>query len=134
MPLSVGLIGEVVLTVEAGMLAGAVGSGGLDVFSTPSLIASMENAARNAVEQSLGDEETTVGVRVDVRHLAPTPVGAEVRVRAELVAIDGRRLTFRVEAFDAFEQIGEGTHERAIVNAQRLLARATAKVAVRPTK
>jgi predicted thioesterase len=129
MPLSVGMIGEVVLTVEAGMLAGAVGSGGLDVFSTPSLIAAMENAARNAVEQSLGDGETTVGVRVDVRHLAPTPAGAEVRARAELVAIDGRRLTFQVTAFDATEQIGEGMHERAIVDPRRLLARATAKAA-----
>ena len=127
MTLRVGLVGQARRVVDGSVLASAVGSGGLDVFSTPSLIALMENAAREAVEPLLAAEQTTVGVRVDVRHLAATPPGAEVHARAELMEIDGRRLVFRVEAFDAQEKIGEGTHERAIVDPSRLLARAQAK-------
>jgi predicted thioesterase len=112
-------------------MASSVGSGGLDVFSTPSMIALMENAARSAVEPSLQPDQTTVGVRVDVRHLAATAGGDQVRAHAELVEIDGRRLVFRVEAFDSQERIGEGTHERMVVDPARLLARATAKRAAR---
>jgi predicted thioesterase len=130
--LEVGQTGEVRVSVESGMLASAVGSGSLEVLSTPWLVALMERAACAAVEGRLGDAaQTTVGVRLDVRHLAPTPRGLEVRARAELVEVDGRRLVFRVEAFDAQERIGEGTHERAIVNANRLQERADAK---RPTR
>jgi predicted thioesterase len=124
----IGLVGETHQTVETAHLASAVGSGGLDVFSTPSLVALMEQAARRAVEHLLDAGETTVGVRVDVRHLAATPPGLVVRARAELVEIvQGRRLVFKVEAFDDHEKIGEGTHERAIIDAARLLARANAK-------
>ena len=68
-----------------------------------------------------------MGTRLDVRHLSPSPLGIAVRARAELVAVDGRRLTFNVEAFDAVEKIGEGTHERAVVDGNRLLTRANAK-------
>lgn len=128
--LEVGQTGEVQVSVEAGMLASSVGSGSLAVLSTPWLVALMERAACAAVEGRLTDGDTgqtTVGVRLDVRHVAPTPPGVEVRARAELVEVDERRLIFRVEAFDAQERIGEGTHERAIVNAQRLQARADAK-------
>jgi predicted thioesterase len=123
-----GLVGEVKATVESSMLASTIGSGALDVFATPSLVALLERAACAAVEGHLGEAtQTTVGVRLDVRHLAPSPLGAEVRARAELVQVDGRRLVFQVEAFDAQERIGEGTHERAIVDAARLLARAESK-------
>src|SRR5215207_4282158 len=101
MTLAVGLIGEVSGVVEGPLLASAVGSGGLDVFSTPAMIALMENAARSAVESLLPPDQATVGVRLDVRHLAATPAGDEVRARAELVEVDGRRLVFRVEAFDS---------------------------------
>jgi predicted thioesterase len=127
--LEAGQTGEVQVRVEAGMLASAVGSGSLEVLSTPWLVALLERAACAAVEGRLGDaaQTTTVGVRIDVRHLAPTPAGAVVRAQAELVEVDGRRLVFRVEAFDATERIGEGTHERAIVDATRLQARADAK-------
>ncbi len=109
------------------MLASAVGSGLLDVLSTPSMIGLMEGAAATAVAPLLPDGSVSVGVRVDVRHLAATPLGMAVRARAELIEIDGRRLTFRVEAFDAHEKIGEGVHERAIVEPARLLARVNAK-------
>jgi predicted thioesterase len=126
--LEVGLVGEARAVVEATMLASAVGSGSLQVLSTPWLVALMERAACAAVEDLLGDaDQTTVGVRLDIRHLAPSPVGAEVRARAELIEVDGRRLVFRVEAFDAQERIGEGSHERAVVQASRLQARADTK-------
>jgi len=127
MVLTPGLVGEVRATVDASMLANAVGSGYLGVLSTPSMIALMENAAAHAVEGVLPPGQTTVGTRLDVRHLAATPVGLEVRARAELVEVDGRKLTFHVEAFDPQDKIGEGTHERAVVDPARLLARAEAK-------
>jgi predicted thioesterase len=133
MTLAVGLVGERRAVVDGSNVASAVGSGGLEVFATPSLIALMEDAARSAVDPLLGDGQVTVGVRVDVRHLAATPLGGEVRARAELVEIDGRRLVFRVEAFDAQEKVGEGTHERAIVDPRRLLARAQAKLQPPPS-
>jgi fluoroacetyl-CoA thioesterase len=127
MTLSVGLVHELTTTVQPNMLARAVGSGGIDVLSTPSMIGLMEGAALNAVAALLTDGQITVGTRVDIRHLAATPLGMTVRARAELLEIDGRRLVFRVEAFDAQEKIGEGTHERAIVDPQRLLARVSQK-------
>jgi predicted thioesterase len=125
--ISVGLVGEARRVVDASMLASALGSGSLDVFATPALVALMEHAACQALEGHLAAEQTSVGVRLDVAHLAPTPPGVEVRARAELVEVDGRRLVFRVEAFDEQERIGEGSHERALVDARRLLARANAK-------
>ena len=132
--LAAGLTAELTTTVERAALASTVGSGGLDVFSTPSLIALMENAARSAVEPLLPPDQTTVGVRVDVRHLAASPPGELVRARAELTEVDGRRLVFHVEAFDSHEKIGEGTHERMVVDPARLLARAMAKRGDTPTQ
>jgi predicted thioesterase len=125
--LAAGLVGEVRWVVDESMLASALGSGSLDVFATPALVALMESAACQALEGHLAPRQTSVGTRLDIAHLAPTPPGVEVRARAELVEIDGRRLVFRVEAFDHEERIGEGRHERALVDPQRLLARANAK-------
>jgi fluoroacetyl-CoA thioesterase len=125
--LALGLVGEITTTVEPSMLASAVGSGLIDVLSTPSMIGLMEGAAVNAVAAQLSDGSVTVGTRVDIRHLAASPLGARIRARAELVEIDGRKLTFRVEAFDEQEKIGEGTHERAIIDPQRLLSRVNQK-------
>ncbi len=122
-----GLVGEVVRRVDAPMLASAIGSGSIDVLSTPWLVALLESAACEAVASRLPQGQTTVGVRVDVRHLAATPTGVDVRARAELVEVDGRRLVFRVEAFDPQDKIGEGEHERAVVDPERLVARANAK-------
>ena len=129
MTLAVGLVGELHRTVEPHMLANSVGSGGVAVLSTPSMIGLMEQVAHDMVAPLLTDGQVTVGTRVDIRHLAATPLGMAVRTRAELLEIDGRRLVFRVEAFDAQEKIGEGTHERAIVDPARLLARVNQKKA-----
>ena len=122
-----GLVGEATTRVSDSNVASAYGSGAIEVFATPAMIGLMEGAAARAVAAQLPQGSITVGTRVDVRHLAATPLGGEVRARAELVEVDGRRLVFHVEAFDATEKIGEGTHERAIVDHERLLARARAK-------
>lgn len=127
MTLAPGLVGEAESVVDQSMTASAVGSGGLDVLSTPSMLALMENAACQSVDSRLPPGQTTVGTRLDVRHLAATPLGVAVHARAELVEVDGRKLVFRIEAFDAYEKIGEGTHERVVVDHVRLLARARTK-------
>ncbi|MBV8715886.1 MAG: hypothetical protein JOZ65_12560, partial [Chloroflexi bacterium] len=88
MTLAVGLVGEVRRVVDASMLASAVGSGNLDVFATPAMVAMMESAAIQALAGHLPPEQTSVGVRVDIRHLAATPPGVEVRARAELVELE----------------------------------------------
>ena len=122
-----GLVGEAHAVVGQADLASAIGSGRLDVYGTPAMLGLIELSAVNAVDHLLPEGSITVGTRLDVKHLAPSPLGIAVRARAELIAVDGRRLTFNVEAFDAVDKIGEGTHERAVVDASRLLARANAK-------
>jgi predicted thioesterase len=122
-----GLSAEITTVVGPQQLASTYGSGAVEVLATPAMIALMEGAAARAVQPSLPPGSITVGTRVDVRHLAATPLGVEIRVRAELVEVDGRRLVFKVEAFDPSDKIGEGTHERAVVDPGRLLARAKAK-------
>lgn len=127
--LQAGLAGEARRVVDAPMLASSMGSGSLDVLATPALVALMEEAACAAIQPHLSPQQTSVGVRIDISHIAPTPPGVDVHARAELTEVDGRRLVFRVEAFDAQERIGEGRHERALVDPQRLLGRARAKQA-----
>jgi fluoroacetyl-CoA thioesterase len=125
MTLSIGMRGEATTTVVHENTAAAVGAGGVEVFGTPMMIALMENAAWQAVANALDEGQVTVGTHVNVSHLAATPLGQAVRATAELLAIDGRRLTFRVEAFDERQKIGEGQHERFIVDLQRFLQRIT---------
>jgi fluoroacetyl-CoA thioesterase len=122
-----GLVGEARVVVDQSNLASAYASGAVDVFATPAMIGLMEHAAIEAVESFLPEGSASVGSHLDVRHLAATPPGLEVRARAELLEIDGRRLRFRIEAFDPVEKIGEGSHERVIVELSRLIARADAK-------
>lgn len=122
-----GLIGEATLVVEEKYTARHLGSGGVNVLATPVMIALMEEAGRNAVEPLLPPGQLTVGAELHVKHLAPTPVGMRVTTRAELLAVDGRMLTFRVEAHDEKETVGEGTHVRAIISLDKFLARVQAK-------
>jgi fluoroacetyl-CoA thioesterase len=123
-----GLAGEATLVVEERHTARHLGSGGVNVLATPVMITLMEEAGRNAVEQKLAPGQLTVGAELHVKHLAPTPMGMRVTVRAELLAVDGRMLTFRVEAHDEKEKVGEGTHVRAIINLDRFHARVQAKI------
>lgn len=122
-----GLVGEAALLVEESHTARHLGSGGVEVLATPVMIALMEDAARSSVDSKLDQGQLSVGVNLNVSHLAATPVGMRVTARAELVAVDGRRLTFKVEAYDEREKIGEGTHVRAIINLDDFMARLDAK-------
>lgn len=119
--LEVGMTAQVERTVEEADTAVRFGSGGVRVFATPMMIALMENAALNAVDPQLGKGFATVGLSLNVKHMAATPVGMKVSARAELINIEGKRLTFRVEAFDEMERIGEGTHERYIIELSKFL-------------
>ena len=103
------------------------GSGLVPVFSTPALVGLMERAAVQALRGHLAPGQTTVGAHIDVRHLAATPVGMRVRARAELTAVDGRKLTFKVQAWDAVELIGEADHERFVIDEAKFVARVGAK-------
>src|SRR6516165_8836566 len=93
------------------------------VFATPVMIMAMENAALNAIKAYLEPGESAVGTAIDIRHLAPTPVGVTVTAEAEVTRVEGRRLAFAVRARDPVEEIGAGTHERAIVDLARLAKR-----------
>lgn len=123
MAITPGMTGEARTTVVHENTAAYVGAGGVEVFGTPMMVALMENAAWGAVAESLDEGDVTVGTVVNVRHLAATPIGQQVRATAELIEIDGRRLVFKVEAFDAKQKIGDGQHERFIVNLERFLKR-----------
>lgn len=101
--------------------AAAVGSGGLNVFGTPSMIAFMENVALTASEPECESGDTTVGIELNVRHLAPTAIGRKVRVQAELVERHKKILTFKLRAFDDNKLIGEADHKRAIVNIDKFM-------------
>lgn len=122
-----GLRGEASTEVVFENTAAAVGSGALPVFATPSMLALMEKAALDSVQPFLEKGQGTVGTRLDVSHLAATPIGMRVRAESELMGIDRRKLTFRVRAWAGEELIGEGSHQRFIVDSERFLARALAK-------
>ncbi|HEV2653895.1 MAG TPA: thioesterase family protein [Ktedonobacteraceae bacterium] len=123
MELKSGMTGEATTTVVHENTAAAVGAGGVEVFGTPMLVALMENASWRTVADALDEGYVTVGTHVNISHLAATPLGQQVRATAELVQIDGRRLVFHVEAYDERQKIGEGQHERAIVQLERFLSR-----------
>ncbi len=117
--LKVGLKGVAEKLVTASDTAKAFGSGSIEVFATPLMIGLMEHSALNAVDDLLPDGFSTVGINVNVNHIAATPVGLKVKSEATLVEIDGKKLTFRVEAFDEKKMIGEGKHTRFIVDSQQ---------------
>ena len=111
------------VVVEPGNCASAVGSGGLDVFATPSMVALMENAAMNCVAPYLPEGSTTVGTEINTTHIKPSALGATIKAVAYLVAVEGRKLQFNVEAYDGDNCIGKGTHVRFIVDIERFMAK-----------
>ena len=129
MELKVGIKGKYTITVDEAKLASSVGSGLIPVFATPYMIAIMECAASTSVAEAVGEGNVTVGTKLDVSHLAATPCGMEVYAESELIAIDGRKLVFKVEAYDEVEKIGEGIHERFIVGAEKFVAKCNTKKA-----
>ena len=110
-------------TVAEALTAAAMGSGDLPVYATPAMVALMENAAMTAVAEALPEGCTTVGAEMNVAHIKPSAVGAEVVATAVLTAVEGRRLTFNVGARDAEGMIGEGTHVRDGVDRTKFMAR-----------
>ena len=121
MPVQVGLRGEAAVTVDQSNTASALGSGGVPAFGTPALVALMERAAVNALRRHLKDDEESVGASISVRHLAPTPVGKRVRAEATVAAVEGRRISFSVVAYDSSGKVGEGTHERVVVDREQFI-------------
>ncbi len=109
--------------VTDSMTARAAGSGDLPVLATPMMLALMENAAMLCVAPHLPEGSTTVGSSIQSSHLRPTPIGAQVQATATLTAVEGRKLTFRIEASDARGIIGQGTHERFVVERERFLSK-----------
>lgn len=126
--LQTGLSHEITFPVTAQLSAKAAGSGTLEVLATPVMIARMEQAAWMAVAPALEADSGTVGTLMNVKHLSPTPLGMSVTCRAELVEVDGRRLVFQVTAQDAQGIVGQGIHERAIIQTERFLAKAQKKL------
>ena len=117
---------EIVVTTEK--TAKVVGSGLLEVFATPAMIALMEETASMSVAEALDEGSTTVGTLVNVSHVSATPVGATVYCETELLEVEGRKLTFSVKAYDNAGLIGEGMHERFIVFSEKFMARTLAKL------
>lgn len=127
MSITVGMKGRAETVVTPENTAAAVGSGLVPVFATPAMIALMENAAVNAVQEALEEGQGTVGTLLNVTHDAATPVGMKVWAEAEITAVEGRKLTYTVTAFDEAGPIGKGEHQRFIIQADRFLAKAQAK-------
>lgn len=130
-----GLTGEARLIVADEHTAQHLGSGAVEVLATPQMVLLVEMASLAAVDQLLPQGNRTVGAHLDIEHMKPTPVGFEVRAVAKLIEVDGRRLTFRVEVYEEpFGQdqlVGEGTHQRAIIESQRFAERVAQKVATK---
>ena len=121
--LKTGLKNSVEITVTETLSAKSMGSGSLSVLATPALIAGMENVCMNCVQPFLEEGFTTVGTKVNVSHIAATGLGDTVTYVCELTETDRRRLVFTVSAFDSKGKVGEGTHERFIVDAQRFMSK-----------
>ena len=128
MEITIGMKGEVFSDVERSDTAAEVGSGSLLVYATPCMVALMEGAACEAIQEALKEDQTTVGTALNIEHISATPVGLEVRAVAEVTAVEGKVITFDVKAFDEVGQIGQGTHKRVIVNSQKFLDKAYMKL------
>ena len=124
-----GMTGTLETTVTEAMLASSVGSGKVSVFSTAMMVAWMEATAVDVAQSGLAEGQTTVGTGISVSHLAATPLGMKVHFCAELTSIsaNGKGLSFKVAAYDETGLIGEGTHERVVVDREKFESRARAK-------
>lgn len=118
---------ELTFLVEEEHTAIHVGSGSSRVLATPWMIAYMERTARILLGDYLPEGYSSVGVRVEVSHLAPTPVGSQVRARVEITAIDGSKVDLTVQAHDEHELVGEGVHRRVVIDEERFLKRVAGK-------
>ena len=124
-----GIVGKEELIVNEDNTARKFGSGGLNVFATPAMIALAEKTALESIAKFLDEGQSTVGTKIDISHIAATPVGMKVYCKTELIEIDRRRLVFSVNVFDEVEKIAEGTHERFIVDNEKFMTKAGGKLA-----
>ncbi len=124
----IGAIGQAEVVVDSSNMAKTMGSGSLEVFATPAMIALMEKAATEAIKESIPEDSSTVGTLINIKHLSATPVGMKVTARATLTEIDGKRLVFSLEAFDGKDKIGEGLHERFVINIDKFMGRTNGKL------
>lgn len=124
-----GLVGHAELVVGEQHTAPKIGSGRVPVLATPVMINLMEAAALDCAENLIPAGHQSLGIHLDVRHIAATPVGMRVRATAKLIKVDGRNLEFRVEAHDEKDLIGDGAHHRIVVNVERFDRRVQAKLA-----
>ena len=111
------------LVVEHKDTAAAYGSGALEVFATPAMIALMEKTCLMSVADKVGEGNTTVGIAVNIKHLKASPVGAVIRCESELTEVDRRRLVFSVQCFDGEALVGEGIHERFVVDSEKFMTK-----------
>ena len=129
-----GLTATVEIVVGTRDTAAHVGSGRIGVLATPILVTLLESAALQAVERFMPPGQQTVGTRLDISHTAATPVGMRVSAHAELIRVEGRKLTFRLHAEDDGEPIADGTHERLIISVERFDQRMQKKMEIRSAK
>ncbi len=122
-----GLAAERTGTVTESLLATRLGSGSVAVYATPAMVALMESAAVAAIEPLLPEGQASVGIALEVKHLAATPPGQQVRARAEVTEVDGRKVSFAVWAWDEQELIGEGVHTRYAIDVARFMQRVQSK-------
>ena len=127
MSIEVGLKGRKEYVVTKELTAAAVGSGLLEVYGTPYMIALMEETCHTSVGEFLEDGQGTVGISIDIKHTAATPVGMKVWCESELIEVDGKRMVFKVNAFDEAGPIGEGIHQRFIIDNEKFLSKTNAK-------
>ena len=128
MEITVGLQNEAKTVVCEKNTASAIGSGALPVYGTPFMIALMEEAASTSLQPYLAPGQGSVGTHLDVSHEAATHTGMEVRAVSTVTEVDGRRIVFKVEAFDADGRVGSGTHERFIIDNERFMKKVEAKM------
>ncbi len=128
MEITVGMKGEVTTLVEREDTALEVGSGSLLVYATPCMVALMEGAACEAIEEAMGEDKTSVGTELNIQHISATPVGMDVRAEAVVTAVEGKVITFELHAYDEAGEIGHGTHKRVIVPVQKFLDKAYNKL------
>ena len=128
MEIIIGIKGEASTLVEKEDTAQYVGSGSLLVYATPCLAALMEGAACAAIEEALPQGQTSVGTALNLEHLSATPVGLDVRASAEVTAVEGRKITFAITAFDEAGEIGRATHTRVLVNSEKFLEKTYQKL------
>ena len=128
MEIVVGMTGFASTSVEREDTAYEVGSGSLLVYATPCMVALMEGAACDAISEVLPEDKTSVGTELNIKHLSATPVGMDVRAEAVVTEVDGNTISFQIIAYDESGKIGEGSHKRVVISAQRFLDKTYSKL------